>query len=210
MIGIEIQNLSFSYINQSIFSDVSAKISSGEKIQLTGDNGAGKTTLLKLICSLLKPQSGYIKYLDDKFDHDASSIRKITGVSLDDSHLLRHFTVAENLRLYQKLYTSTTSFEKVTPWLDRFKLQTYRETPIQYLSQGEQKKVSLIKAFLHDPEILILDEPTNSLDQESKAVLGEIIQSLGSNKLVLVSTHDHEWAKRWSSKEIKIQGGKIL
>jgi ABC-type multidrug transport system ATPase subunit len=209
MIGIEIQNVSFSYINQSIFSDVSAKFTSGEKIQLTGDNGAGKTTLLKLICSLLKPQTGQIRYLDDKFDHDSVSIRKIIGVSLDDSHLLRHFTVAENLRLYQKLYTSTTSFEKIASWLDRFKLQTHRETPIQYLSQGEQKKVSLIKSFLHNPEILILDEPTNSLDHESKAVLGDIIQSLDSKRLILVSTHDHEWAKNWATREIKVQGGKI-
>jgi len=210
MIGIEIQNLSFSYVNQRIFSDVTVKLMPGEKIRLTGDNGAGKTTLLKLICSILKPQSGNIRYFDPKYDHDQASIRKITGVSLDDSHLLRHFTVGENLKLYQKLYTGSASSDRIANWLDRFKLQTYRETPIQYLSQGEQKKVSLIKSFLHNPEIIVLDEPTNSLDQESKKTLSEVLSSLDGNHLVVVSTHDHEWASTWSTREIKVQGGQVL
>lgn len=209
MIGIEIQNVSFSYINQSIFSDVSAKFTSGEKIQLTGDNGAGKTTLLKLICSLLKPQEGTIRYFDLKYDLDRESARKNIGVSLDDTHLLRNFTVAENLRLYQKLYTHEQSFEKIVGWLDRFKLQTYRETPIQHLSQGEQKKVSIIKALLHEPNILILDEPTNSLDVESKATLSQILSSLPVDRLVMVSTHDHAWSKEWSNREIHIEKGRI-
>lgn len=210
MTEIEIQNLSFSYINQPIFSNINEKIALGEKISLVGNNGSGKTTLLKLICTLLKPQSGSIRYVDPKYEHNHQTVRKMIGVSLDDSHLLHHFSVAENLRLYQKLYEGSSSYDKIANWLDRFRLQTHRETPIQYLSQGEQKKVSLIKSLLHNPTIIVLDEPTNSLDDESKIVLSEILKSTGSDRLVIVSTHDHQWAKTWSTREMKIQGGKIL
>lgn len=209
MIGIEIQNLSFSYTHQPIFSDLSCIFSPGEKIQVTGDNGAGKTTLLKLVSSLLKPQEGSIRYFEPKVDIDQKYIRKSLGVSLDDSHLLRNFSVVENLRLYQKLYTGNYSFEKIAAWLDVFGLQSYRETPIQYLSQGEQKKVSLIKAFLHEPDVLIFDEPTNSLDIASKGVLSDLFSKLSNDRLLLVSTHDHEWSKTWSNRGIKVSGGKV-
>lgn len=210
MIGIELTNISFSYINQSIFKNLTTKLSSGEKIQITGDNGAGKTTLLKILSSLLKPQDGDIRYFDAHYDLDTQALRKILGISLDETHLLRNFTVSENLSLYQKLYAQEPSFEKIANWLDKFQLQTYRETPIQYLSQGEQKKVSIIKCFLHDPHLIILDEPTNSLDQESKKNLSDILKSISTDRLVIVSTHDHDWAKTWSNREIQIKGGKIL
>ncbi|MCC7460403.1 MAG: ABC transporter ATP-binding protein [Proteobacteria bacterium] len=210
MIGIEFQDVGFAYIHQSIFKNLNAKFSAGEKIQLTGDNGAGKTTLLKLLCSLLKPQSGDIRYFDANYDMETNAVRKASGISLDDTHLLRNFTVVENLQLYQKLYGQPASFEKIMIWLDKFSLQTYRETPVQHLSQGEQKKVSIIKALLHDPQLLILDEPTNSLDQESKKNLSETLAALSSDRLVIVSTHDHEWAKTWSNRGVEIKGGKIL
>lgn len=210
MIGIEFQNLSFSYTHQPIFSNISSTLSSGQKIQITGDNGAGKTTFLKLACSLLKPISGSIRYFDTQLDLDLRSARKNAGISFDDSHLLRNFSVFENLSLYQKLYTGTTSSEKIIQWLTRFGLQSYRETPVQYLSQGEQKKVSLIKAFIHEPKILVFDEPTNSLDVDSKKILSELFTELSNEHLLLVSTHDHEWSKTWSNREIKIGKGKIL
>lgn len=209
MIGIELQNISFSYSNQSIFRNLSEKFVPGEKIQVVGENGAGKTTLLKLACTILKPQEGKIKFYDPKFDHTRNSFRKCMGVVLDQNQLLRNFTVGENLKLYQLLYTEAKSFDKIANWLDRFHLQAYRETPIQFLSQGEQKKVSLIKAFLHQPNVIVLDEPTNSLDQESKKTLSDILISLPSDRLVLVSTHDTAWAQTWSNRSILVQDGKI-
>lgn len=210
MIGIEIKNLSFSYTHQPIFTNLNCSFSAGDKIQITGDNGAGKTTLLKLVATLLKPQEGHIRYFDPKVDVEGKYIRKSLGVSLDDSHLLRNFSVVENLALYQKLYTGKYSFETIAGWLDKFGLQSYRETSIQYLSQGEQKKVSLIKAFLHEPEVLIFDEPTNSLDAASKVILSDLFKQYAKNHLLLVSTHDHEWASTWSNRSVKVSNGQVV
>ena len=210
MICIDLENVNFSYIHQSIFKDITVKLSSGEKIQLIGDNGAGKTTFLKMISGLLKPQSGDIFFSQANYDLDMRSLRKISGVSLDDTHLLRNFSVTENLMLYLRMYGVEPSFNKISPWLDRFHLQTYRETQIHHLSQGEQRKVSIIKALLHEPQVIILDEPTNSLDQESKKNLSDILNSLSTDHLVLVSTHDHEWAKTWSNRSIEVKEGRLL
>lgn len=209
MIGIQLQNVSFSYANQTIFNEIDCTFFAGEKICLLGENGSGKTTFLKILCSLLKPQSGKIRFFDSAFDLDNSSIRKKMGVQLDDNHLLRQFTVMENISLYQQLYLGKIDIDKISQWLDRFDLQTYRETQIQHLSQGEQKKVSLIKALIHEPDVIMLDEPTNSLDQDSKNELTTILQNMDSKSLIFVSTHDQTWTPSWSTKSIRIENGKL-
>jgi ABC-type multidrug transport system ATPase subunit len=208
MKAIELNNVSFHYPNNPIFKNISAKFSTGEKIALLGENGTGKTTLLKMMSTLLKPNDGVIQHLDETYEMDKHNIRRQIGVCLEDSHLLRNFTVVENLRIYQKLYTDVYEPEKIYAWLEKFRMQLYRETLIQHLSQGEQKKISLIKAFLHEPPVLLLDEPTNSLDQDSKNALSEIFKSL-DGRLLIVSTHDREWSKQWSTREINIQKGEL-
>lgn len=207
MIGIELQNLSFSYVTQPIIQSCSIQFTSGQSVSLSGENGAGKTTLLKILCTLFKPTEGSITFKEDLKIIEPSRIRRRIGVHLDDHQLLKYFSVAENLSLYQKLYGVKSSEPSIDHWLDRFHLSHKKNAMIQYLSQGEQKKVSMIKAFLHDPDIIILDEPTNSLDEDSKKVLSNTLSILGKQKIIIISTHDQAWSREWRNRDLRLAKG---
>lgn len=207
MIGIELESLSFSYSTRPIILSCTTKFNSGQRICLLGENGSGKTTLLKILSTLFKPTHGSILFRENDQVLETSVVRKKIGVHLEDHQLLKYFSVIENLRLYQKLYGKKSSDLPIEQWLERFHLAHKKHEMIQNLSQGEQKKVSMIKAFLHDPEFLIFDEPTNSLDEDSKKILSNIFATLSKQKLLIVSTHDQTWTREWSTKELRLAKG---
>lgn len=207
MIEIELENLSFSYTTQPVIQSCTTKFTSGQRIGLFGENGSGKTTLLKILSTLFRPTHGSILFRENDQVLETPALRKKLGVHLDDHQLLKYFSVIENLRLYQKLYGKKSSDLVIEQWLDRFHLGHKRDTMIQNLSQGEQKKVSMLKAFLHDPDLLIFDEPTNSLDEDSKKVLSNIFATLSKQKLLIVSTHDQAWTKEWRTQELRLAKG---
>lgn len=207
MIGIKVDSLRFSYPNRSLFRELSFQIQPAEKIAFFGQNGSGKTTLLKLLSTQIQPEEGSMTHFEADLPLQKNHLRAQMGVLLDESHFLVQLSVLENLRIYWRLYKGCVIESEIDHWLERFGLGRYRQTPFGQLSSGEQKRVGLIKSLFFGPKLVILDEPTNALDETSSGMLSQMLKDLRCT--VLVSTHQNPWAESWCNRKATLSQGKI-
>lgn len=170
----------------------------GGCVLVLGTNGIGKTTLLKIIAGLLNPTSGHIRW---------GKPYKM-GVVLDKSFLFPHLSGIENLRFYQNLYGVA---DDRIEWAARtWGLKSFWEKPVRVMSRGQHQRISLARATVHDPEILILDEPQTALDAESVGLLASYLaDSSAAGKLSLVATHDPDYLAHVAQRRIRLHAGNI-
>jgi len=160
-------------------------------VALFGSNGAGKTTLLRLLAGLLRPTSGEARLLGSPLPGDAALRRRI-GVLGHDSFLYGDLTGAENLRYYARLY-DVREHGRVEHLLDELGLRDAADRPARTYSRGMVQRLSLARAILHDPELLLLDEPYTGLDPSGSALLQDSLARLRSRGVtVLMTTHDFD------------------
>jgi ABC-2 type transport system ATP-binding protein len=198
--AISVESLSHRYGTVPALDQVGFEIVPGEIFGLLGPNGGGKTTLFRLVSTLLPVQSGKVHVLGIDVAADPAAVRSQIGVTFQSPSLDRKLTVAENLRHQGHLYglRGATLRERMDSLLDRLGLAERRDHRVDSLSGGLARRVEIAKGLLHDPPLLLLDEPSTGLDPGARLDLWRYLHLLRdqSGVTVLVTTHLMEEAER--------------
>jgi ABC-type multidrug transport system ATPase subunit len=187
---------------------VSFQCASGEIVALLGPNGAGKSTLLAIAATALAPSAGSVRY--DGREADAS-LRRRVGVVGHDLYLYPELTPVENLTFFGHLYRMPNLTHVVDAALDRAGLADRRHDPVVGFSRGMRQRLTLERALLHDPRLVLLDEPFTGLDDTATAALVRRLQELRAKGcLVLVATHDLEIVEGIIDRALMLREGRLL
>lgn len=177
--------------HQPAVNGVSFALAAGEFLTLFGPNGAGKTTLLRLLAGSLRPTSGEVRLAGVQLDRDEHAWRRRIGVLSHQTFLYGQLTAAENLRFYARLYGLDEVDGRVEQHLVEVGLQDRRDAQVRTLSRGMQQRLALARTLLHDPDLVLLDEPYTGLDPHAARMLRRVLEKLkdGRRTVVLV-THN--------------------
>ena len=184
---IELEGLVRRYGEREALSDVSLSLPAGGTLVVFGPNGAGKTTLLRVLSTLLRPHSGEVTVLDRRLPRDAWAVRGRVGLLGHEPLLYRELTARENLRFHARLHD--LSAERVEERLAAVSLTDRAEEPLKTLSRGMVQRVAVARATLHDPELLLLDEPWANLDPAARELIEPLIGASATRTRV-ISSHD--------------------
>jgi ABC-2 type transport system ATP-binding protein len=197
---IEVQSLGFSYADRQALRDVSFSVSEGQIFGLLGPNGGGKTTLFRILCTVLPHDSGTATVKGWDIKGCPFEVRRTTGVAFQSNSLDLQLTASENLRHQGHLHglKGATLKAKVGELLAYFGLDERRDEPLKKFSGGMLRRVELAKALLHDPAVLLLDEPTAGLDPAASGDFWEYLKGLRDSRqmTILLTTHSMEEAER--------------
>ncbi len=190
---LEVKNVTKNFGDLVAVNELSFNVTPGEIYGLLGTNGAGKTTTFRMILGLLTPTKGEVLYKGKKIDYDVTDE---IGFLVEERALLTKLTVEEMIEYYGRLKSLTSEVikERLTYWLDRLSLSEVRKKKIKELSKGMQQKVQFISAIIHEPKLLILDEPFSGLDPLNIEIIIEIIREFQKKGTIIIfSTHriDH-------------------
>lgn len=184
---LEIDNLSVSYKNRTIFSNASFAAARGDIIAVTGRNGSGKSAFLRVLCGLMKEKAGRIVF--DGKPYPYKKRRELCYMTMQDVvHQLFSDSVWEEFSLLNK----TVDEQEITKILRRLDLFDYKDKHPMTLSGGQKQRLALAVATLANKDIMIFDEPTSGLDYGNMIKVCELIKELSSNRIVFVATHDRE------------------
>jgi len=196
------------YGRRKALSKISFTCESGEIVGLLGPNGAGKSTLLNILATLLTPSSGTIHY-GDRPGGDGPEVRALIGMLGHDLFLYPELTAAENLTFFAHLYGLGAVAATVSTALERAGLSERANDLVSGFSRGMRQRVALERALLHDPKLLLLDEPFTGLDQASTAALVERLRERQrAGCLIVLATHDLDVVDGLLTKEIFLVNGR--
>jgi ABC-type multidrug transport system ATPase subunit len=204
-----LRDLSRSFGPKYALRRINLEIAKGEIIALVGSNGSGKTTLLRILSTLLRPSSGQIMILGVDATHRDAQMRRKIGALFIDGYLYGDLTVKENLHLYGKLLDIADADSTIDRWLDRIDMRAFENEPVKTLSRGERQRIALIRSLLHNPQVLLWDEPTTGLDQRARALFEELAIEQKGNRTVVFATHDAMAEQRWVDRVITLRQGQI-
>ncbi|HEU5213794.1 MAG TPA: ABC transporter ATP-binding protein [Gaiellaceae bacterium] len=180
---ISARKLSKRYGEKRVIDGLDLDVEDGGLLVLTGPNGSGKTTLLRLIAGLAAPTGGELTVVADR-----SSI----GFLAHEPLVYRELTPLENLELYGRLYRVPERRERIGMLLERFGLWEERHARVATFSRGMQQRLALCRTLLHDPQLVLLDEPFSGLDADAAAVVDRELRDLAGRRTLVVSTHAPE------------------
>ena len=179
---IRARNLSRSFGDKRVIDRLDLDVAAGEFLLLTGPNGSGKTTLLRLVAGLLAPTGGTLEVAVE---------RAQVGFLGHEPLVYRELTPLENLDLYGRLYRIPERRERIGALLERFGLWEVRNDRVSTFSRGMQQRLGLCRALLHEPDLVVLDEPFNALDAQGIELLARELAGL-AGRTVVVATHEPE------------------
>ena len=185
--SINVSHISKTYGAQKALNDVSFAIEKGEIVGFLGPNGAGKSTMMKILTTFLKASEGSATVNQFNVIEDTIAVKKSVGYLPEHNPLYLEMYVREYLEFNARIYKiSKAEIERV---IERTGLSSEAHKKIEQLSKGYRQRVGLATALLHDPDVLILDEPTTGLDPNQLIEIRELIKNVGKEKTVLLSTH---------------------
>lgn len=203
MNNVEVSHISKSFDGQAVVSDLSFDIRAGEVFGLLGPNGAGKTTVIRMLLDIIRPDSGRIMVLNRSLGEVKDSI----GYLPEERGLYRKLTVMDTL-MYLGSLKNNQSEERTLALLEKMGLLSYRDKKISELSKGMQQKIQIIAAIIHDPDLIILDEPFTGLDPVNMKLVQDLILELKSEgKTILISTHMMDKVERMCDRIFMIHRG---
>lgn len=213
MKAIEIVGISKTYGSRPALDKVSFDVEEGDAVALIGPNGAGKTTLLRILATLLKPTAGYVRVLGEDGRFRASAIRRLIGYMPDGVAMEEDMNVKEYLEFFAGLHglEPARRENRVKDVVELLELGGVLERACAALSRGMQQRLGLARTLLHNPAILILDEPAANLDPRSRVEIREVIKELRSmGKTVVVSSHILMELGEFCNKLLVLQAGRVL
>ena len=189
---------------------VNLSVHGGEVVALLGANGSGKTTLLRIIAGLDRPDQGDVWLGPVSLSTAHHEIRRYIGVVAHAPLLYDRLTAAENLRFYARMYDLVQPEGRIEQLLRALDLWPQRDDPVRTFSRGMIQRLAIARAILHDPPVLIFDEPDTGLDRDSAARLAELLGQLREGKkAVLLATHDWERAFDWADRVCELRDGSL-
>ncbi len=211
---IEINNLHKNYKNFKAVNNLNFKINSGSIVGLLGPNGCGKTTTIGMILGLIKPSNGKVLINEKNIENEKNRINVLQKMNFISPYveLPKKLTVKENLIVYGKMYEVQNLEKKISRLIDELNLGELENKKTGELSSGQKNRVSLAKSLINQPEILLLDEPTASLDPDTGDYVRAYIESYASkNKTtILLASHNMSEVERLCSEIMMMKNGEII
>ena len=211
MSAIEIKGVSKLYGSQKALDAVDLEIKGGEVLGLLGPNGAGKSTLMKILAGQMLPTSGYAKIHGMGIPADTIKLKSLVGYLPENNPLYPEMYVREYLLFVLEMYGKTPDLKKrVDRMIELTGLVPEQHKKIGALSKGYRQRVGLAQALIHDPKVLILDEPTTGLDPNQLLEIRSLISSLGKEKTVILSTHIMQEVEAICGRVVILNHGNIV
>ena len=209
---IEISHLVKSFESLVAVDSLSLRIVPGEILGFLGPNGAGKSTTMKILTGYLKPTSGTVKVNGINVEQDPISVKQLIGYLPEGAPAYEEMTTRRFLTFIAELrgYTGLEIVKRLDHVVDEMSLSSVIDRRIETLSKGFKRRVGIAQAIIHDPKILVLDEPTDGLDPNQKHQVRELIRGLSKDKIIIVSTHILEEVTAVCSRAVIISDGKVL
>ena len=205
------EELKKTYGNFDALRGVSLKIKRGEFFTLFGPNGAGKTTLIKLLATLTTPTSGSLRVFDYDVRSEVQSIRSIIGVISHDTYLYENLSAFENIKFFAELYGLSNIDNRVSTVIEQVGLKSRMHDLVRTFSRGMKQRLTVARAIVHEPKILLLDEPYTGLDLNGAQIFGEMLSDLKSqSRTILMTTHNIDEGLGLSDRVGILVKGKIV
>ena len=190
---------------------VTLRVKRGEFLALFGRNGAGKTTFLKIAATLVRHTHGKLRIEGIDVREEPENARRHIGFLSHNTYLYRDLTPVENLRFFARLYGVTDSDERIQSLLDRVGLRHRASDPVRAFSRGLHQRLGIARVMLHDPSVILLDEPYTGLDANAVEILNQILdQAAAAGRTIILTTHDLDQGLRGSTRAAIIDRGKIV
>src|SRR5262245_36283003 len=209
---IEITHLTKRYGALTAVDDVSFRVAPGEVLGFLGPNGAGKSTTMKMIAGFLAPTSGSARVCGHDVEGDPMAARRCIGYLPEGAPLYGEMSVVKFLEFIADVreLAGEQRRKRLDDVIDRLQLQEVLGQSIDTLSKGFRRRVGLAQAILHDPRVLILDEPTDGLDPNQKHEVRTLINAMAADKIIVISTHILEEVDAVCNRAIIIANGRIV
>jgi len=190
---------------------VTLRVKRGEFLALFGRNGAGKTTFLKIAATLVRYTHGKLRIEGIDIREEPENARRHIGFLSHNTYLYRDLTPVENLRFFARLYGMTDSDERIQSLLERVGLRHRASDPVRAFSRGLHQRLGIARVMLHDPSVILLDEPYTGLDANAVEILNQILdQAAAAGRTIILTTHDLEQGLRGATRAVIIDRGKIV
>lgn len=208
--AIEVTGLTKSYGHHLALRGIDLKVREGESVVIFGPNGAGKTTLIKALATIIKPSSGTVLIDGLNLENKAEDMRRRIGVVTHHTFLYSHLTAYENLDFYSRLYDIPNRRERIQEVAALVEMTARLHDRIDSLSRGMQQRFSIARSLLHQPSIMLLDEPETGLDQRAISILWSALPTGETGKrTVILTTHNLERGFELGDRLIILDKGKI-
>ena len=176
---------------KTVLRGVDFEVQPGEFVALLGPNGAGKTTFLRILASLSRPSLGQINIAGYRLPDQAAQVRARLGVVSHLPLLYGDLTAEENLRFYARMYNVPHYESRITEVLEMIDLETRRHDLVRTYSRGMQQRLAIGRAVLHDPDVMLFDEPYTGLDQDASSMLDDVLKTVAAQgRTVVMTSHD--------------------
>lgn len=207
---IEVRGLVKHYGLKPVLRGLDFSLLKGEFVSLVGPNGAGKTTFLRVLTSLTRPTAGLIQIAGVPIPGGESRIRSLIGVVAHQPMLYGDLTAEENLRFFGRMYDLAAINDRVEEALRLVGLYTVRGELLRAFSRGMQQRLAIARAILHEPQLLLFDEPHTGLDQDAAKILDDLLVEVASQgRTVVMTSHDLARAHRLSSRVDILSRGQV-
>ena len=208
-LALRVQNVWKRFGSRDALAGVTLEAPRGSCFAMLGHNGSGKTTLLRILATLSSPTEGEAEVLGHLVGKESHAIRSKIGVVLDRHLLPRDFPLSDALRMYADLYGVPDAEARIDRLASRLGLARRLRDPVRTFSRGMGQRASICRALLHEPEMLILDEPFTGLDAAALAITDQVIEeTIAEGRTVVLVTHDLERAARLATHAVVISNGK--
>jgi len=188
---IEVKKLVKRFGLKTVLRGLDFTVQPGEFVALLGPNGAGKTTFLRILASLSRPSMGSVDIAGYSLPKQAAAVRARLGVVSHLPLLYPDLTADENLRFYARMYGIQNADARITEVLEMIGLEARRRDLVRTFSRGMQQRLAIGRAVLHDPDVMLFDEPYTGLDQDASSMLDGVLQTVaGQGRTVVMSSHD--------------------
>lgn len=207
---LEVKGLKKSFGFKPILRGIDLELARGQRMALMGANGTGKTTLLRILVGLTKPSEGIVRINGLDIVRDAQQVRRLVGFVAHQPYLYDELTALENLLFFGKMYTVLDAQERARMLLRRVGLEKRAKERVTTLSRGQVQRLSLARALLHTPHLLLLDEPDTGLDQEGHELLEAVLaEHIAQGGTILFTTHQPERVLQLSDSVVVLRGGRV-
>ena len=208
--AIEVSGITKYYGHNLVLKGIDLQVAPGEKLTIVGPNGAGKTTLLKILATTSRPASGTATIAGFDLREQPVQVRRNIGVVSHQTYLYNDLSVLENLRFYSRMYDVPNLDDQIRELVQRVGLAHRMHDAVGTLSRGMQQRVCLVRAAIHNPPIMLLDEPDTGLDQQASDLLRGLLLGFDDQKrTAIITTHNLDLGLRMCDRVAILANGKI-